>query len=158
MHNKQTKYRIVSIVALQRAILLAAVAAYLATPFGAGASSEDGTINSTFKYAWGENIGWINFGTSEGNVHITDSGMTGYAWGENVGWISLNCSNTSSCGTVDYGVSNDSHGNLTGYAWGENTGWISFDNVFSSVNISQTGVFSAYAWGENTGWISFNCS
>ncbi|OGN30529.1 MAG: hypothetical protein A3I26_00215 [Candidatus Yanofskybacteria bacterium RIFCSPLOWO2_02_FULL_43_10] len=147
-----------SIVALQRAILLAAVAAYLATPFGAGASSEDGTINSTFKYAWGENIGWINFGTSEGNVHITDSGMTGYAWGENVGWISLNCSNTSSCGTVDYGVSNDSHGNLTGYAWGENTGWISFDNVFSSVNISQTGVFSAYAWGENTGWISFNCS
>src|SRR3990167_5453921 len=130
MHNKQTKYRIVSIVALQRAILLAAVAAYLATPFGAGASSEDGTINSTFKYAWGENIGWI----------------------------SLNCSNTSSCGTVDYGVSNDSHGNLTGYAWGENTGWISFDNVFSSVNISQTGGFSAYAWGENTGWISFNCS
>src|SRR3990167_5551881 len=146
MHNKQTKYRIVSIVALQRAILLAAVAAYLATPFGAGASSEDGTINSTFKYAWGENIGWINFGTSEGNVHITDSGMTGYAWGENVGWISLNCSNTSSCGTVDYGVSNDSHGNLTGYAWGENTGWISF-------NCSNTSSCGTVDYGLKTDYI-----
>jgi len=51
------------------------------------ASSTDGTVDSTYKYAWGENIGWLNFGTTEGNVHITDSALTGYAWAENIGWI-----------------------------------------------------------------------
>src|SRR5688572_16838014 len=70
-------------------------------------------------YAWGENIGWLNWGTSEGDVDVpADSGdLTGYVWGENVGWISLNCSNTGSCGTVDYGVTRNNE-ELTGYAWG----------------------------------------
>ena len=68
------------------------------------AASNDSVIDSTYKYAYGENIGWLNFGTTEGNVHVTDTALTGYVWGENVGWISLNCSNTSFCGTVDYKV------------------------------------------------------
>src|SRR3989344_1583849 len=89
-----------------------------------------GTIDGTYKYAWGENVGWINFGTSEGNVVVNDSELTGYAWGENIGWISLNCSNTSSCWTVSYAVTNDTSGNLGGYAWSENQGWINFDPGF----------------------------
>ncbi len=91
-------------------------------PFITFASTTDGTIDSTDKYAWAENIGWLNFGTTEGDVHITDSALTGYGWGENVGWIFLNCSNDnpSSCGTVDYKISNDGEGNLSGYAWSEN--------------------------------------
>ena len=28
----------------------------------ASASETNGTIDTTYKYAWGENIGWINFG------------------------------------------------------------------------------------------------
>jgi hypothetical protein len=40
------------------------------------ASTTDGTIDSNHKYAYGENVGWINFGSSEGNVHITDSALT----------------------------------------------------------------------------------
>ena len=36
------------------------------------ASSIDGTIDSTYKYAWTEAGGWLDFGTSQGNVHITD--------------------------------------------------------------------------------------
>jgi len=122
------------------------------------ASINEGTVDATDKYAWSENAGWINFGTSEGNVRITDSGLTGYAWGENIGWISLNCSNDSSCATVDYKVANDENGNLSGYAWGENVGWVNFNPDHGGVSIGATGEFSGYAWGENVGWIVFNCA
>ncbi|MEK7193375.1 MAG: carboxypeptidase-like regulatory domain-containing protein [Patescibacteria group bacterium] len=125
---------------------------------GVNASTTNGTIDSTNKYAWGENVGWINFGTSEGSVAITDTALTGYAWSENTGWISLNCSNTSSCGTVSYAIANDSEGNLTGYAWSENTGWIQFNPTGGGVTVNSSGNFSGYAWGENVGWIIFNCS
>lgn len=114
------------------------------------ASTTDDTIDSTYKYAWGENIGWLNFGTSEGNVHITDSALTGYAWGENIGWINLN--------PTYGGVTNDGEGNLSGYAWGENVGWINFNPTGGGVTIDSNGDFSGYAWGENIGWIIFNCA
>jgi hypothetical protein len=123
-------------------------------------------IDSTNKFAWGENIGWINFGSTEGDVDVSSTAVDGYAWGENVGWISLTCSNTSSCATVNYGISR-SGDSLSGYAWGENVGWISFScsntsscgTVNYGVSVSSTtGDFSGYAWGENVGWISFNCS
>ena len=85
----------------------------------------------------------------------TTSSGTGYAWGENIGWISLNCSNTSSCATVDYKVSNTVSGNLGGYAWSENAGWINFDpGVGSDPAISSSGELTGYAWGENIGWIN----
>ena len=122
------------------------------------ASTIDGTIDATNRYAWSENVGWIDFGSSGGNVHVTDSALTGYAWGENIGWISLNCSNTSSCATVDYKVENTSAGTLSGYAWSENMGWIYFAPTAGGVTIDSSGTFSGYAWGENTGWISFNCA
>ncbi len=124
----------------------------------ASASTTDGTIDSTDKYAWSENLGWINFGTAEGNVHITDSVLTGYAWSENTGWISLNCSNNSSCATVDHKVANDGAGNLSGYAWSENTGWINFNPSGGGVSVNSSGEFLGYAWGENIGWIVFNCA
>lgn len=127
-------------------------------PSIAFASATDGTINSTNRYAWSENAGWIDFGPSEGNVHVTDSALSGYAWGELVGWISLNCSNTDTCATVDYKVTNNNEGTLGGYAWSENVGWIDFDPANGGVTISSSGVFSGYAWGELVGWIVFNCS
>ncbi len=130
---------------------------FCATGF-AFASITDGTIDLNYKYGWTENAGWLNFGTSEGNVHITDSVLTGYIWGENIGWISLNCSNNNSCGTYNYGVSNDGNGNLSGYAWSENTGWINFNPTYGGVSINSSGEFSGYAWGENIGWIIFDCS
>ncbi|MBI4094227.1 MAG: hypothetical protein HY436_00275 [Candidatus Liptonbacteria bacterium] len=126
--------------------------------FAARASTTDGTVDATNRYAWSENTGWIDFGSTAGNIHITDSALTGYAWGENIGWVSLNCSNTSSCATVDYKVANNNEGTLSGYAWSENAGWIQFDPSAGGVTINSSGVFSGYAWGENIGWISFNCS
>lgn len=117
-----------------------------------------GTIDSTNRYAWSENAGWIDFGTTLGNVVVTDSALTGYAYGENIGWISLNCSNTSSCATVDYKVANNGQGVLSGYAWGENVGWINFAPSGSGVTIDSSGNFSGYAYGENMGWIKFDHS
>lgn len=124
-------------------------------PIATFASSTDGTIDVVNRYAWNENSGWLDFGDTNGNVHVTDSALTGYVWGENVGWVSLNCSNDSSCGTVNYKVANDGSGNLSGHGWGENVGWIDFAPTGGGVSISASGVFSGYAWSENLGWINF---
>ncbi len=54
--------------------------------------------------------------------------VTGFAWSATAGWISFSCSDTSTCGTSNYGVSvNPSSGLMTGYAWSSNVGWIRFD-------------------------------
>jgi hypothetical protein len=100
-------------------------------------------------YAWGENVGWINFTPAAGpGVTVTTSAVTGFAWGENVGWINLSPSNG--------GVRNDGVGNLSGFAWGENIGWINFAPTGSGVHIEPGGRFVGLAWGENIGWINFN--
>ena len=97
---------------------------------------------ATTGYAWGENVGWIDFGSTAGVVTVTDSALSGYAYGENIGWIVLD------------GVTN-SGGTLGGYAWGENVGWIDFSQVILN---TSTGIFSGYAYGENIGWINFDTS
>lgn len=103
------------------------------------ASSTNGIIDHTYRYAWGENIGWVDFGSQAGNVHITDDALSGYAYGENIGWINLST------------VTNDKEGNLSGYAWGENVGFIDF----SQVKIDNHGYFQGQAYGENIGFITF---
>lgn len=112
-----------------------------------------GNIDSANKYAeFLDAVGpRINFGTTEGDVTVTDSAITGYAWSTDYGWINLAPSNG--------GVANDGNGNLSGYAWGEGTGWINFDPTNGGVSIdTSTGDFSGYAWAQNIGWISFNCA
>ena len=108
------------------------------------ASSTDGTIDSTYKYAWGENIGWVNFKCDNCNVHVTDSGLSGYALSENIGWIYL--------GDI---TNNNGGGTLSGYAWSENTGWIKFNPTNGGVIINSSGEFTGSALGENIGWIIF---
>jgi len=52
------------------------------------------------KYAWAENIGWINAepsGNGGPGVQVSDFEVTGYMWGENAGWISLSCRNGATC-------------------------------------------------------------
>lgn len=120
------------------------------------ASTTDGTISASNKYAWSENAGWLDFGASAGNVRITDSALTGYAYGENIGWISLNCANDGSCATANYGVVNDGNGNLSGYAWSENTSWVNFKPASGGVIINSSGEFTGSAYGENIGWLNFD--
>ena len=143
------KYKLISVLAVAAVLILAWV--------WVGIASNNGVINSVDRYAWNENVGWINFGSGGSTVRVLDSELTGYAWAENVGWISLNCSNDNSCSSVDYKVSNDGEGNLSGYAYGENIGWINFKPENGGVTIDSNGEFSGYAWGENIGWIIFNC-
>ena len=132
-------------------------------------------IDGTNKWAWGTNIGWLNFAPGEGGgVTVYTNHLEGYVWAENVGWIRLNSDDTTG-GTPyyanttkdNYGVNRDGSGNLSGYAWGTNIGWISFacENTSScgTVNYGVTifpsgddaGDFDGYAWGENVGWIHF---
>jgi len=105
---------------------------------------------TTSGHAWGENIGWVDFS----KVVVEDTALSGYAYGQNIGWISLNCSNTASCGTVQYAVTN-TDGVLSGYAWGENIGWVDFGGATIS---PATGVFDGTLYSQNTGFIVTNCS
>lgn len=111
-----------------------------------------GNIDVTNKYArfLESGYGQINFGTTEGDVTVGDSNITGYAWSEQFGWINLNPTNG--------GVANDGNGTLTGYAWGEGTGWVNFNPTNGGVTIDSAGDFHGYAWSELRGWIVFNCA
>jgi len=118
----------------------------LSLPFVAFASQTNGTIDPAHAYAWGDDVGWVNFGTTGGNVTITDSALTGYAWSSNFGWIDL--------APTQAGVTNDGNGTLGGYAWNENIGWINF----SGVTINNSGMFAGVATTADEGTINFNCS
>ena len=109
------------------------------------ASPTDGTIDSTFKYAWSDNVGWINFNTAGSNIRITDTQLSGYAWSKNNGWINLRPSNS--------GVANNREGTLSGSAWGDQLGWINF----SGVTINTTGRFRGQATGDTIGTLTFDC-
>jgi hypothetical protein len=111
------------------------------------ASETNGTIDTTHKYAWGENIGWISFGCDNCGVEITDAELTGLAWSSQYGWINLNPDNS--------GVLNTPEGVLSGFAWSSNLGWINF----SGVTINTSGEFSGYATIESdNSQINFNCA
>ncbi|MFA6520613.1 MAG: carboxypeptidase-like regulatory domain-containing protein [Candidatus Paceibacterota bacterium] len=110
------------------------------------ASETLGSIDTAYKYAWGENIGWINFGCDDCNVEITDTAITGYAWSSQFGWINLNSSTA--------GVLNTATGVLSGRAWSSNLGWIDFDGV----TINTSGELLGYATlDSDSSQISFNC-
>ena len=116
-------------------------------PLLALASTTNGTIDSTNKYAWGDYLGWVNFGTTGGDVHITSAGLTGYAWSSNYGWINL---------APPYaGVTNTCAGALSGYGWGENVGYVNFGGV--SINASGKFTGAAVVPG-GLGSITFDCS
>ena len=121
-------------------MVVMAITVFVAPAF---ASTTDGTVDAVYKYAWGENIGWINFGTAIGNVHITDSALSGSALSETVGWINLD------------NVINDGEGNLSGYGWGENIGWIKFNPTNGGAVINSSGEFTGSALSETVGWIVF---
>ena len=119
-------------------------------------------IDSTNIWAWGTNVGWLNFAPTHGGVTVYSDHLEGYVWAENVGWIRLGTYDAGGTHTYandaanTYGVNNDGIGNLSGYAWGTNIGWINFNPSDSQVTVDPvSGDFDGYAWGENVGWIHF---
>jgi len=84
-----------------------------------------------------------------------DDRFKGWAWSSNIGWISFNCTNTNSCGSVDYGVTIAANNtDVTGWAWSSNIGWIDFSGTtFNSVTGRISGSASAIAGTvETDGW------
>jgi len=134
----------------KKTIIFLTILSFLALPVILMADN----IDSTYKYSWGENIGWMNwkpsYGGTDYGVTVYNECLTGYIWAENAGWIKVgdtSCTGSDCCqsgtsygyendsngtdddgdGVVDdWGVNNDGNGNLSGYAWGENVGWINF--------------------------------
>lgn len=112
-------------------------------------------IDATYKHAYAENVGWLNFKPSQGlGVTVYSDRLEGDLWAENIGWVRLKTSKNM--------VLNNGLGELSGYAWGENVGWINFnpavpgDNIDEyRVRIDHSGNFTGWAWGENIGWIHF---
>ena len=122
------------------------------------ASMTNGTIDGTYKYAWSNQIGWVNFAPTGGagsynGLVITDYSVSGYAWSSEYGWINFGPFVNNSEG----GVKNTPSGVLSGYAWGDNLGWINFQGVV----INSTGKFTGTALGDSVGIINFdlnNCT
>ncbi len=136
-----------SFTAFSKKILLVFVFGLL-IPGVAFASQTNGTIVSggNAGYAWSNQAGWVNFGATNGNIHITDSGITGYAWNSNYGWINMNPNNG--------GVHVSANGSLSGYAWGQGLGWVNF----SGASITSAGKFSGQATGATIGTLTFACT
>ena len=130
--------------------------AIAALPAGAYAENIDPNEDGS-QYAYGENVGWVNFEPSIAapnvGATVSDEKLTGFVWAENIGWINLSPQYS--------GVFNDGTGLLSGYGWGENVGWINFDPQVSGdanhygVTVNTEGDFDGWAYGENIGWINF---
>ncbi len=120
----------------------------------AHASETNGTIDATNKYAWGENVGWVNFAPQNNSTYsglvITDTAVTGYGWSKEFGWINFSPTNSGQ------GVINTSEGHLSGKAWISSLGWLDM----SGVTINASGKFTGTAGteGGSVGRVSFDCT
>ncbi len=135
---------------MKRKYILTAICLLLLITVGAAqsfASETNGIINAGSNCAWGENIGWINFGATNGNVAITDTTLTGYVWSSTYGWINLSPTNG--------GVTNTANGVLGGNAWSSTLGWIPFTGVTINTSGKLTGM--AGTAGSTAGRINFDC-
>ena len=130
----------------------------LALGFGQPAVAQ-GDTDLVAGFVWSENVGWINFLSTNDGVVLTMTHLEGFVWSENVGWVKLGAEGAgpySNTNAGDWGVNRDPDGDLSGFAWSENVGWIHFAPSDGGVSIDPgTGVFSGFAWSENVGWIHF---
>ena len=132
----------------------------------ATSASAQSTINSTNKYAYGANTGWLNLRPSSvDGVVVGEAFLAGYIYAANFGWIHLGDGSPTNGHTyanttaADIGVNHDGTGTLTGYAYSGNIGWINFG--WAAANDPNrphfdllTGQFSGYAYSANTCWIN----
>lgn len=141
-----------------------AVAALLALMAGTGVRAATPTINPTNRFAYGSNIGWLDWragGGGNGAV-IGEYVCSGYIYAANVGWIHLgdgspaNGIGYQNNSAADYGVNHDGLGNLRGLAWGANIGWVNFETNGAPRFDLFNGRFSGNAWSANCGWVSLS--
>ena len=118
------------------------------------------TIDATNYFAWGANLGWINWrGDNTNGAVIGEYVCSGYIYAANVGWINLGSGSPTNgihyqnLSAGDFGVNHDGAGNLRGYAYGANIGWIAFETNGAPAVDLGTGNLSGYVWSANCGWI-----
>lgn len=121
------------------------------------------TIAPSNPYAYGGNIGWLNWYADGANgAVIGEYVCSGYIYAGNIGWINLGSGSPTNLvqylnvSPNDFGVNMDPFGKLRGYAWGANIGWINFESVGAPKVDMATGKFSGYAYSANCGWISLS--
>jgi hypothetical protein len=131
-------------------------------------ATADSNIDSVNKWAWGENVGWLNWRDANGGtqgVEVLNDHLEGFIWAENVGWINVGNGGGPYANTdnTNFGVNIDpATGNLSGFAWGENIGWVNFEGgaLASPAQPAQLDFannrFRGFAWGENIGWINLD--
>jgi len=123
------------------------------------------TIDPVNKYAWGANIGWMNWrGDGANGAVIGEDVLGGYIYGANVGWINLGSYNPANHiqyqndSATDFGVNltkiSSSTAILRGYAYGANIGWINFEATGNPTVDLTTRQLHGYAYGANIGWIN----
>jgi hypothetical protein len=136
----------------------------------AAASHAATTINAVNRFAYGANIGWMDWrGDVASGAVIGAFVCSGSIYAANVGWISLgdgtpaNGVRYANNSGADSGVNHDGAGNLTGYAYGANIGWLTFTNraadgtVYNGPRVDLlSGRLSGFIWSANCGWISLN--
>lgn len=127
-------------------------------------SVQGSTINESNRYAYGANVGWMDFRVDGTNgVVATQYYLTGLVYAANLGWINVGQTPTNGYAygnesADDFGVNVASGGVLRGYAYGANVGWINFEtNGNPRINL-LTGDFEGFAYGANIGWISLSNS
>ena len=122
------------------------------------------TIDSVNRYAYGANLGWMDWVADTNNGAVIGQYVcSGYIYSANVGWINLGSGSPANQiqyqnnSATDFGVILDGLGNLSGYAWGANIGWITFEQTYGQPKINMiTGQMSGYVWSANCGWISLS--
>ena len=130
----------------------------------------DSTINGTNRYAYGANLGWIDWRADGANgARVGEFICSGYLYAANSGWINLG-SGTPADGiryqnnsAADFGVNRDEAGDLRGLAWGANIGWLIFTNrdvtgaAFEGPKVDpRTGRLSGFVYSPNAGWINLS--
>ncbi len=129
----------------------------------ATAIAADPTVNTTNKWAWAADSGWVNCRPDSTNgAVIGEFVCSGYFWNALTGWIHLgdgtptNGHQYSNDSSEDYGINHDGKGNLRGSAWASGTSeWITFEDTGAPTVDLETGLMDGYAWGGTHGWISF---
>jgi hypothetical protein len=128
------------------------------------------TINSVNRFAYGANIGWIDWHSDVANGAVVGEFVcSGYIYSANVGWIHLgdgtpaNGIRYANNSATDFGVNHDGAGNLRGFAYGANIGWLNFTNRAAAGDTYEgpkvdlfTGRLSGYVYGANIGWITLS--
>jgi hypothetical protein len=121
------------------------------------------TIDLANKYAYGANIGWMDWrGDIANGAVIGEYVCSGYIYAANVGWINLGGGTPTNgiyyqnLSANDFGVNQDGLGNLRGLAYGANIGWINFENTGAPRLDLKSGRMTGFVYSANCGWISLS--